>query len=87
MIFLSAIIGIISGFVSGLFSSGGGLIVVPGLMYIFKQDTVKARATSVFVILPMVIVSGIFYGINDYIDWNLGIRSAIGGIIRRIYWF
>ena len=86
MIFIQAIIGIISGFVSGLFASGGGLIVVPSLMYIFKQDAVKARATSILIILPMVITSGIFYGANNYINWNIGIKCAVGGILRRIYW-
>ena len=44
----------------------------------------KARATSVFAILPMVVVSGLFYYKNDYIDWNLGIKCAIGGIIGGI---
>ena len=86
MSFLEVIIGMFSGFVSGLFATGGGLIIVPSLMYIFKQDTVKARATSVFSILPMVISGGIFYGVNNYIDWNLGVKCAVGGILRRFCW-
>ena len=32
----------------------------------------------------MVITSGIFYYKNDYIDWNIGIKCAIGGIIGGI---
>ncbi len=77
-------IGVISGVISGLFAAGGGMIVVPALIHIFKLEDAKARATSVFAILPMVIASGIFYYKNDYIDWNLGIKCAIGGIIGGV---
>ena len=77
-------IGVISGVISGLFAAGGGMIVVPALIHIFKLEDAKARATSVFAILPMVVVSGLFYYKKDYIDWNLGIKCAIGGIIGGV---
>ena len=76
--------GLIAGLISGLFAAGGGMIVVPALIHLFKLEDAKARATSVFAILPMVITSGIFYYRNDYIDWNLGIKCAIGGTIGGI---
>lgn len=75
------IIGLIAGVISGLFASGGGMIVVPALVYLLNVGEQKARATSLFVILPMVIASGIFYYKNDYIDWKIGILCAIGGMI------
>jgi uncharacterized membrane protein YfcA len=74
-------IGIIAGIISGLFAAGGGMIVVPALIHIFNLEDAKARATSVFAILPMVITSGFFYYKNNYMDWNIGIKCAIGGII------
>ena len=67
--------------ISGLFAAGGGMIVVPAFVHIFKLDEAEARATSVFSILPMVITSGLFYYNNNYINWNIGIKCAIGGII------
>ena len=54
-------IGIFAGIVSGLFASGGGMILVPAFIYILKLKDVEARATSVICILPMVVTSGIFY--------------------------
>ena len=78
------IVGSLAGIISGLFAAGGGMIVVPALIHIFKIEDAKARATSVFAILPMVIVSGIFYYKNDYINWNLGIKCAIGGAIGGV---
>lgn len=55
-----ALIGLAAGVISGLFATGGGMIVVPALIHIFKLEDAKARATSVFAILPMVIASGVF---------------------------
>lgn len=78
------IVGLFAGIISGLFAAGGGMIVVPALMHIFKIEDAKARATSIFAILPMVITSGIFYYRNNYIDWNIGIKCAIGGIVGGI---
>lgn len=75
------LIGIIAGFISGLFAAGGGMIIVPAFVHIFKLDEAEARATSVFAILPMVITSGLFYYNNNYVDWTLGIKCAFGGII------
>lgn len=75
------LLGIFAGFISGLFAAGGGMIVVPAFVHIFKLDEAEARATSVFAILPMVITSGLFYYTNNYVDWNLGIKCAIGGIL------
>ena len=75
------IIGIIAGLVSGIFSTGGGMILVPAFLYILKMNSVEARATSLTCILPMVIASSFFYAKNDYLNWDFGIMCAIGGII------
>ena len=80
------LIGLIAGIINGLFTSGGGLILVPAFLYILKMEPKKARATSIFCILPMVIVTAIFYSGNRLINLKTGILCAIGGIIRRIIW-
>lgn len=78
------LVGLIAGVISGLFAAGGGMIVVPALIHLFKLEDTKARATSVFAILPMVIASGIFYYKNDYVNWNLAIKCAMGGVVGGI---
>ena len=75
------LIGIFAGLVSGLFASGGGLILVPLYTYFFKMTDKKARATSIFCVLPMVIVTAIVYNRNNFMDWEIGLRCAIGGIV------
>ena len=76
-----SIIGFLAGIISGLFSTGGGMILVPAFIYFLKLDNTKARGTSVFCILPMVITSGIFYYKENYIEWKTAILCAIGGAI------
>ena len=78
------IIGLISGIVSGFFSAGGGLILVPAFIYFLNMDEKKARATSLFCILPMVLITAFFYGRNNFIHWDIGIKCAIGIIGAKL---
>lgn len=77
-------IGIIAGFFSGFFGSGGGLILLPFFTNILKCDDVKSRVTTIFCILFMTITSTILYLKNNFIDWDLAIRCMIGGGIGSI---
>ena len=74
------IIGLLSGIICGLFGTGGGMILVPIFIYFLKIDAKKARGTSLFCMLIMVITTAIFYYKNNYINWQTGALSAIGGI-------
>ena len=76
-----SIVGILAGIISGLFSTGGGMILVPAFIYLLKLDNTKARGTSVFCILPMVVTSSFFYYKENFIDWKVAILCAIGGAI------
>ena len=78
------LIGFFSGIVSGLFASGGGMILVPSFIYLLKMKDVESRATSVICILPMVVTSGIIYYTNNYIEWKIGLLCAIGGVIGGV---
>jgi len=77
-------IGIISGLICGIFSAGGGLILVPAFIHFLNIEDKKARATTVFSILPMVLTSSIIYLKNDFINWKVAIYCGIGGIIGGV---
>lgn len=81
-----SIIGLSAGFISGFFATGGGMILVPAFVYLLNMKAQKARGTSIFCILPMVLTSSIFYYQGNYINWNIAILCAIGRSSRRIYW-
>lgn len=74
------IIGILAGIICGLFGTGGGMILVPTFVYMLEIEPRKARATSLCCMLVMVITSSIFYYKNNYINWQVGLLCAIGGI-------
>ena len=76
-----SLIGFIAGLVSGFFSTGGGLILVPAFLYLLEIDSQKARGTSVFCILPMVLTSSIFYYKGNFINWKVAILCGIGGAV------
>lgn len=73
------LIGLITGFLSGLFSSGGGLIAVPAFTHFLNKNEKDARAMTLFCIIPMVIISIFFYDKANLIDYKLGIICGIGG--------
>lgn len=79
-------IGLIAGFISGFFSTGGGMILVPAFVYLLNMKAQKARGTSIFCILPMVLTSSVFYYQGNYIKWDVALLCAIGRSTRWIHW-
>lgn len=85
IMFKKASIGLLAGIVSGLFSTGGGMILVPAFIYLLKMEDSKSRGTSIFCILPMVITSSFFYYKGHYINWETSMLCAIGGAIGGFF--
>lgn len=79
--FKKIIVGLLVGFISGMFASGGGLLLIPAYIYLFNSNESEARSTAIFCILPMVVTTAILYNRENYINWKIGILCAIGGII------
>lgn len=88
MVFLIYIVlGIFAGLLSGIFGIGGGLIIVPTLLFCFKilnfppaYSMHMAIGTSLSIIL--VTVSNSVYGhhLNKNVDWKI-IKKILGSII------
>lgn len=79
--FKKTILGIFAGFIFGFFATGGGMILLPGLIYLLKMDPTKARGTTICCILVMAVSSSFFYYKSNYIDWKISILCALGGIV------
>lgn len=84
------VLGLISGFLNGLFGSGGGVIAVP-MLEKAGLEAKKAHATSIAVILPLSIISTVAYMFNKsfdiksaavYIPFGL-LGAAIGAFILK----
>ncbi len=74
----SVLIGLIAGFVNGMFGGGGGMIVVPMLVFFLKRKQERAHATAIMIILPLSIVSGIFYASFCSLELAVAIPVCIG---------
>jgi len=75
--------GITSGFLNGLFGSGGGVVAVMFLRNIIGDEK-KAHASATLMILIMSTVSLIFYAIYGHVEWGMGFRFVPGGIIGAV---
>lgn len=80
-LFLNILIGFFAGMISGFFGAGGGMLLVPYMTEILKEDEVKSRATTILCIFFMVFTSSFFYFDKNSIDWSLGVKCVVGGII------
>ena len=80
------VVGICAGFLSGLVGVGGGIIIVPALVYFLSFSQHQAQGTSLFLLL---LPTGAFAVLNyykaDYIDWKAALIIAstflIGGFV------
>lgn len=74
------IIGLISGFANGLFGSGGGTLLVPGMEKYLDVEEHKAHATAIAVILPLSVLSAVIYLRGIQTDAVSVIKVSAGGI-------
>lgn len=73
-------IGLIAGFLSGLFGVGGGILIVPAVVFLLGFGQRIAAGTSLAAIVPTSLVGVISYAVNGSVDWVSAILLAIGAI-------
>ncbi len=78
--FKSAAIGLITGLANGLFGAGGGTILVPSMERFLKVRPQKAHATAIAVILPLSVVSAVFYLLKGSLLKNYILFASLGGV-------
>ncbi len=54
-------IGFGAGLINGLLGSGGGVILVTSLVFLYKLQDHKAHATAISIILPLSVISALVY--------------------------
>lgn len=73
-------VGILAGFLSGMFGVGGGILIVPGLVILAKMDQRLAHGTSLAAVLPIAFSSFFTYLSQDHVDWPVALWLAVGAI-------
>lgn len=79
-------IGVTAGILSGFVGVGGGVVIVPALMYTLSMSQYEAQGTSLFVLLlPVGILAVMNYWKAGNINWQFGtiiaITFVVGGFI------
>ena len=79
--FKLVLLGFITGIINGLFGSGGGMLIVPALVFLLGLKEYKAHATAISIILPITIVSTIVYFFNKSISLKTSLFVMIGSLV------
>jgi len=81
-IFVLVLVGIAAGILSGFVGVGGGIIIVPALVYVLGMTQYQAQGTSLFVLLlPVGILAVHNYWKSGNINWQYGIVIALTFVI------
>ncbi|HCQ5728044.1 TPA: sulfite exporter TauE/SafE family protein [Clostridioides difficile] len=80
----NTIIGVFTGFINGVFGSGGGTLLVPILNDIVKVEEHKSHATALSIIIFLTTASSVLYVSKGTYDVSLTIKVAVGSILGGI---
>ncbi|CAN5580115.1 hypothetical protein BH10ACT3_BH10ACT3_01790 [soil metagenome] len=76
----SILVGVLAGFVAGLFGVGGGILMVPALVMVMQMDQRTAHGTSLAAVVPIGIASTLSYALAGEVDWAVGACLAVGAV-------
>ena len=79
MIFIILLLGLGVGVLVGLLGIGGGVVLVPAMVYLLHMDQHMAQGTSLFILLPPIGLGALReYWKQDQVDLHAGILCALG---------
>ena len=81
---MAAGVGLGAGFLSGLFGVGGGVLIVPPLVYALGFEQRLAHGTSLAAVLPIAASGVVAYAIEDKVDWRVAAMLALGAVLGAI---
>lgn len=76
------ITGVVAGYLAGLIGIGGGIIIVPALVYIFGYSQHEAQGTTLALMIPPIgILAAFEYYKKGYVDIKIAIIIIIGFLL------
>lgn len=81
-ILLLVLIGISAGVLSGFVGVGGGIIIVPALIFLLGMSQLNAQGTSLFILLlPIGILAVMNYWKAGQINWSFGLVVSLAFVV------
>ena len=71
--------GLAAGFVNGFFGAGGGMVLVPLLIWLVGLPDKLAFSSAINIILPLCVVSLVIYGRHDMLPLSDALPYLLGG--------
>ena len=88
IVFILLLIGLLAGILSGLIGVGGGIIIVPALIYFVDFTQKQAQGTSLgLLLLPIGILAVMNYYNKGLIDTRVVLIMAIGFFVGAADFF
>ena len=85
-LFLLFLFGVAIGIISGLFGIGGGIVLVPGLMLLFRFTQQEAQGTSLAAMIPPIgIFAALVYYQNDQVKLPVAAAIALGIMVGAFF--
>ena len=78
-IFIAVLIGAVGGIVAALCGVGGGVVMVPAFVFLFKMGQKTAVATSLAAIILTAFATTAKNHSNGFIDWKIALPAGIAG--------
>ncbi|NLO74849.1 MAG: sulfite exporter TauE/SafE family protein [candidate division WS1 bacterium] len=73
-------VGVLVGFLSGLLGIGGGVLMVPALLYLWKHDMQTAVGTSLAAMIPTALAGSVRHSAYGNVDWQAAVVLAAGAV-------
>lgn len=77
-------VGTLSGLTNGFFGAGGGLLLVPMISFVQKDDSKVAHATTLVCVMFMCIASSVIYFVKKQFDFKFLIVCGIGSLVGSL---
>lgn len=76
------VIGVLAGVLSGLIGVGGGVIMIPLLVFVLGYSQHSAQGTSLAVLaIPVTFLAAYNYYTEGYINWKFALIIALGFVV------
>jgi hypothetical protein len=66
---------------SGIFTVGGGLVVVPALVSLFGMPQTRAQGMALALVVPGALIALFAYSQGGNVSWAVGLPMALGGVL------
>jgi uncharacterized protein len=80
-IYLAFALGFVSGIISGLLGVGGGLVLVPLLMFVLELDIHVAVATTMFTMIFTALAGGAQHFVLGNVNFEFALMLGVGSVI------